>query len=98
VECAQALARRILKEAKRERDAWLRHAFRLATARQPDNVELKSLQDLFVRVEKIYAEDDDRAAELAGKDMPLDVARSEAAALVVVARVVLNLDETVMRP
>jgi hypothetical protein len=98
VECAQALARRIFKEAKREREAWLRHAFRLATARQPDNVELNSLQDLFARVEKIYAEDDDRAAELAGKDMPLDVARSEAAALVVVARVVLNLDETVMRP
>jgi hypothetical protein len=98
MECAQGLARRVFKEAKRERDQWLRYAFRVATARTPDDAELKSLRELFERVEKVYAEDDKQALELAGKDMPLDVARSEAAALVVVARVALNLDETVMRP
>lgn len=97
VECAQGLARRTLKEAKPETAERLRHAFRLTLARLPADDELKALTDLFKAVEKIYAEDDESAAKVAGKDMPLDVARSESAALVIVARAILNLDEVIVR-
>lgn len=97
VECARALSRRAMKEAKAERDEQLRHAFRLCTARLPDDAELKSLRKLYDRAEKVFAEDNARAGEVAGADLPLEAERSVAAALVVVARVILNLDETIMR-
>jgi hypothetical protein len=58
---------------------------------------MKEMRQLLERVEKAFTEEADRAAEVAGKDMPLDIARSEAAAFVVLARVVLNLDETIVR-
>lgn len=97
LECARGLARRVMKEAKRERDEQLRYAFRLSTARLPDDAELKSLRALYEKAEKIYAEDNATAGDVAGADLPLDVERSSAAALVVVARVILNLDEAIVR-
>jgi hypothetical protein len=58
---------------------------------------LKSLRTLFEKAEKIFADDNTRAGEVAGPDLPLEADRAVAAAFVVVARVVLNLDETIMR-
>jgi mono/diheme cytochrome c family protein len=96
VECSRALARRVMKD-RRTRDEQLRHAFHLCTGRLPDDSELKSLRTLHDRAEAVYAEDNAVAGDVAGADLPLDVERSTAAALVLVARVVLNLDETIVR-
>jgi hypothetical protein len=104
VEAAQALARRVMAECPGDNAARVRYVFRLCLAREPDLMETRRLVTLFEQQRERFESAKDRAVTLIGAaegkkpDTPrarADVA--ERAAWTVVARVVLNLDETITR-
>jgi hypothetical protein len=97
VESAQAFARRVLKEGGAEDRERLNYAFRLATARTPSPVEAGVLLELLAKEEKRIAEGWVSAQEIAGKAPTGEIAPTRVAAWTVVARVVLNLDETITK-
>ena len=72
----------------------IRRGFRLVLIRHPEQPELDRLEDLYRQMSDEYANDTESANEL------LKSARRETgdAALVTVANVLLNLDETMTRP
>ncbi len=97
VECAQALARRVLAECKADTPARLRHAFRLCTARTPTASELTRLGMLYDELHALCAADIRGAKKLAGGRVPEGTSVAATAAWVAVARTLLNLDEVVTR-
>ena len=97
VESAQAFARRVLKEGGAEDRERLDYAFRLATARTPSPAEADVLLELLAKEEKRIAEGWVSAQEIAGKAATGEIAPTRVAAWTVVARVVLNLDETITK-
>jgi hypothetical protein len=82
-EFAGALAERVRKEAPAGTAARIEHAFRLCTARAPGPAERARLQELYER-------------QLGAATAPDDAGREQEAWLTV-ARVLLNLDETITR-
>jgi hypothetical protein len=97
VESAQAFARRILKEGGADDRQRLDYAFRLATARIPAPAEAGVLLELLAKEEKRIADGWVSAQEIAGKAATGEVPPTRVAAWTVVARVVLNLDETITK-
>jgi hypothetical protein len=106
VEAAKALAIRLMTEVvevDRDRDeveSKLHAAFRWSLARAPRESELELLSELFRDHEAQFREDQEGAEELLGTgQLPVtdDVDRATLAAWTSVARVVLNLHETVTR-
>jgi len=103
LETARALARRALVEAGPDDAARLRHAFRLCVAREPTQREVDVLHGLLIAEARRFAEGQgDPLALLGAKpeqppELPAGVDVSTAAAWTVVARVLLNLDETITR-
>jgi hypothetical protein len=93
-ECAQALASRVLREGGPDDPARLAHAFRLVTARPPAERERALLGRLLARQKEALAS---TPAEVKGLTPPGLPATAESAAWVQVARVLLNLDETITR-
>ena len=87
MECARALARRMAEEESL--NGQLTVGYRLAAGVECDVERLAELKRLFEETAAEYREDQDAAAELG--ESP------EEAALVVVASVLLNLDEVVMK-
>jgi mono/diheme cytochrome c family protein len=107
-ECAQGLARRLVKEAtpdggassdsKTLRGARLRYVFQVCLARAPEADELVELNDLFDQQQKLCAADTKAAAALIGtSEKPEGVSVPELAAWVVVSRTLMNLDEFIVR-
>jgi mono/diheme cytochrome c family protein len=104
-EYAYGLAARLLRETQPSGDAQVRHAFRVCLGREPAGPELRRLTAFLARQEARYAEDTAAAAELltgggpAGKELneAADVPTGQKAALVLLARVLLNLDEVITR-
>jgi hypothetical protein len=102
VESAQALAARALKEGgptDRERAAY---AFRLCTARVPSQAEIDVLLALLAKEDRRLADGWLSALDLAGLKtgaaaVPGDSTPRRLAAWSVVARVILNLDETITK-
>jgi hypothetical protein len=100
VECAAALARRMMSEVNSsDRDRAI-HGFRLCVARMPSEVEIKLLLLLYQENVEKYRRDPAAAKAMAanGLEAPpqwLDVA--ELAAWTVVSNVLLNLDETITK-
>ena len=100
VECARALAVRIVREGgarDEERIAW---AWQQATSRAPDDREIAVLLELLIADRAHFQSEPDAAARLAKSGQftwPDDVALAELAAWTGVARAVLNLHETVTR-
>lgn len=106
VECAQALARRTLGEAKSSDGARLEYAFRLCVARSPSAEELAELARFYVaQKERIAAGwiDARQISGLAGEEaltpdkIPGGATPTELAAWTAVSRVLLNLDETITK-
>ena len=96
VEAAQALARRIIREAGAEPAERIRRAYELTLARPPQDAELDALLALYEDVRARYAQDPSAAGEMATDPLgplPDDLAAEEAAAWTVVSNVVMNLDE-----
>ena len=103
LECARALALRAIQEGGGSDQERLTHAFRLCTARPPDAAELGELQALLAKQRQRIADGWLDAAELAtGKrepitKLPAGVTPAQWASYTVVARVLLNLDETITK-
>ncbi len=100
VESSRAFAERILKKAKgaeKERIVW---AYRQAVSRPATDAEVDVLTKLFQKHRKEYAADATAAQKVLAvgeKPMPKDVDAVELAAWTSVARVILNLYETITR-
>jgi mono/diheme cytochrome c family protein len=97
VEFAQALAARVLKEAPGDDAARVDHAFRLCTGRRPADDERQTLLTLLDRQAAAFTAAPEEASLLAGKLVPPGTDVNRFAAWTIVARVLLNLDETITR-
>jgi mono/diheme cytochrome c family protein len=97
VECARGLAARVLRERAESDDRRLSYAFRLCCGRAPEKAELAVLTNMLNRQRKRFTSPGAKPEDLATGAMSSGVAASEAAAWVAVARVLLNLDETMTR-
>jgi len=103
-ECARALAQRTLSEAPADDPQRIVHAFRLCVSRPPSEVECQTLLDLLGKQRERIAEGWLNVREIAtgenalpGK-LPPGATPADLAAYTVVARVILNLDETITKP
>jgi hypothetical protein len=95
VECAQALARRIVREGGDDTPARLRWALNLVLCRPPDDAQVEALQKLLDAELAEYRADSVAAKKLAVSDtqpLPNGGDPAELAAWTVVANVLLNLD------
>jgi hypothetical protein len=99
IEAAQALARRMTAAGSTPAERAI-HGFRLCVARPPNESELQQLTDLYQRARREFASDAEAAKKMATE--PLGQAPEEAdvidlAAWTVVANVLMNLDEMLMK-
>jgi hypothetical protein len=100
VEAARVFAQRVLREGGDGFDARLRFAFRQALSRGPRADEADVLAKLYEQQLSQYRADAKAADELLSVGeypVPQDADRAQLAAWTGVARVILNLHETIMR-
>ncbi|MBI2823395.1 MAG: PSD1 domain-containing protein [Planctomycetia bacterium] len=106
VECARALARRTLAESEKTDDARLRYAFRLCVARPPSSEETAALSKFYEQQKERVAAGwvnawqlvaDKEADAVTPPAVPEGATPTELAAWTAVARVLLNLDETITK-
>jgi len=103
VECAQALARKIVAEGGTTDASRINYAFRRVLARQPGEEEKQELLSLLEKQKQRIAEGWLNPNEIAtGKTelasgLPAGATPAQLAAYAVVARVLLNLDETITK-
>jgi hypothetical protein len=90
-EAAQAMAQRILRQGGATAAAKAVFAFRLATGRRPDAIELKSLEAAFQKELDYFKRNTDEAKSIAGRPDP------ELAGWTMVSNALLNLDETLTK-
>ena len=102
-ECARSLARRALEGDATADEQRLTFAFRCCVGRPPSAAECQELGRLLDKARSRIAEGWINAGEIAtGKNelpeqMPAGVTPAQLAAYTVVARVLLNLDETITK-
>jgi hypothetical protein len=100
VECAQALARRCLEHGGNDAER-IRYAVRLCLGRTPEPREMQELSDLLRREKDYIGEGWVDTPALGNKNKtespPKGTTPTELAAYTVVARVLLNLDETITK-
>jgi hypothetical protein len=99
MECAQALARQALA-AKGGNEERVRYAFRRVLSRPPTEAESKELLDLLADQQEHIAGGWVDTRSLAGdgiSDLPDGTSPTQLAAWTTVARVLLNLDETITK-
>jgi mono/diheme cytochrome c family protein len=103
MEAAQALARKTIEQGGGTDDERIAYAFRSCVSRAPDDAEMSELKSLLQRQKDYIAEGWVNASELATgqteppKKLPGKSNPTELAAYTVVARVLLNLDETITK-
>jgi len=103
VECARALALRVVREGGANDDARIAFAFRLCTARKPTKREAEVLLGLLTDQTKRFSADGADPWQLAAGDpkhppaLPEGVVPAQLAAWTAVSRVLLNLDETITK-
>ena len=99
MESAVALARRTLIESGPGDEARAQHAFRLVVGRTPDREELAVLLQLARKQRDRYTRGQLDPAELLPPDVapPLGASVVDWSALTIVARAILNLDETITK-
>jgi hypothetical protein len=96
VEAAQAFALRLLKDVPDDQ-ARLRRGFRLCVAREPDGFERQTLlQTLKAEMARFSTKPQDAKA-LMPSNPPAGIEPIQFAAWFGIARVLLNLDETITR-
>jgi hypothetical protein len=99
VECAAGLAKRMMTEGGDGADARIAHGFRICTARRPKPGEAKRLAEFHAEARRRFAEDPYAADSLVtrGRVAALGLDRTDLAAWIAVANVLLNLDETLTK-
>lgn len=96
VEAAQALGKRIATASGSTADK-MRYGFRLCLARQPRPTELRRLTSFYDQAKAEYIAKPEKAKEMAGAASE-KIEITDLAAWAAVGNVLLNLDETLMRP
>lgn len=96
-EAAQAMARRVLAERQGTDRDRLAYALRLCIAREPSSPTLDRYQRLLDASREWYAAHPSDATALCGRHAATDVAVEESAAWVATVRMILNLDEFIVR-
>ena len=100
IEMAKALSHRTL-DASNQLNEQLIHAFRLCVARQPSDLEIETLQRLYIAELERYRKDSEAVKQLAAGygniNAITDEDRLHWAAMTSVANALLNLDETITR-
>jgi hypothetical protein len=103
VEAAQAMALRVLNEPLADDNARIDYAFRLCVSRLPNTVERTSLLNLLRSQRERLKKGELKASDIAFSTytkpatIPADATPNEIAAWAIVARVLLNLDETIAK-
>jgi mono/diheme cytochrome c family protein len=103
LECARALGQKALREGGATDDARLGYAFRRCLARQPSPRETAALRKLLDRQMLRFGDGKENPWDLAAADptqppeLPAGTTPSQLAAFTAVARVLLNLDETITK-
>ncbi|MCB0188871.1 MAG: DUF1553 domain-containing protein, partial [Caldilineaceae bacterium] len=100
VEAARVFAARILHEPGKTDSERIAEAWQLAVSRQPDDEEQQLLQRLLTDSRQLYSQDKEAAEKLVAiGQAPLegDVDVAELAAWTMLARTLLNLNETITR-
>ena len=111
VECAQALARRLIADQTEKlvaadgtgggdetvEDAQVRYAFRLCLSRDSSEAEHARIKNLYKEARAEFEKDEATAKKVAGDTSSVNVSAVEAAAWTIVARGMLNLDEFITR-
>ena len=103
LECARALSLLTLNEGGSDDGSRLTFAFRRCVSRPPSDTEREMILKLLNQQRTKFAQPDAKPWELAANDpnipptLPSGVTPADAGAWTVVARVLLNLDETVTR-
>jgi hypothetical protein len=100
MEAAQALALRVWKEGGKDDRSRLNYAFRLCAGRRPDSFELRHLLALLRDQQKTFRGQTAAAVYVSSADLnkiPEGIDLHEIAPWTIVARVLLNMDETVTR-
>lgn len=100
VEAARAFAARVMREGGEQTDARLEFAFRVALQREPRPQEIEVLTQLYAKHLEQYQADPASAAQIidvGDSPTPTDLPAAELAAWTSVARVILNLHESIVR-
>ncbi len=100
MEAAQGLALRVWKEGGSDDRSKLRFAFQLCTSRQPDQLEEQELLAMLQKEYENFQGKTAMAVYVSAADLdniPPDIDLHKVAAWTMVARVLLNLDETITR-
>ena len=95
-EAAQSMARRVLQQ-QGEDDDRLVYALRLCTVRSPSERQLVRFRDLLAACRKYYGQHPDDAKALTKRHMADGATVEENAAWVATVRMILNLDEFIVR-
>ncbi|MEM7233158.1 MAG: DUF1553 domain-containing protein [Planctomycetota bacterium] len=99
VEAAQGLGRLMVRNGETV-DSRIEYGFRRCLSRLPSTIEAQKVKELFERVRKKFSIDVDAAMKLATQPigaLPKGASAVEMASWTVVASVLLNLDETLMK-
>jgi hypothetical protein len=96
---ARALAQRMMKEGGTDVKTQLLYGFRLCTSRHPKADELERLLALYEQQLKLYQNDENAALKLTRRQpsASMNALPAELAARLIVANVLLNLDETLTK-
>jgi hypothetical protein len=97
VRCARALALRTTVDGGADPGDRIRYAFRLCVARAPEPGEVDDLMELYQRTRHLYFQSAGPAVRVAGENVLRELPAPDGAALTVVARALLNLDEVITR-
>ena len=100
VEASRILAERMMKEGGLDVEARIIFAFRLATSRSPNAVELGELVDLYDQQVQYYSQTPEASVALFSIGDSLvdsDIDNIKLAASTIIASTIINLDETVRK-
>jgi mono/diheme cytochrome c family protein len=100
VEAAQALGLRVWKNGGADDRSKMTYAFRLCVSREPDQFEMQKLMELLEDQKKYFDGRTSAAVYVTATDpnrMPEDIDLHKVAPWTMVARVLLNMDETITK-
>ncbi len=96
-EAARELAARIEREGGADADSRISYGMLLCVARRPNSEELSRLKSFFELERSRFARDPESARKTVGSGKPTTKTDSERAAWIMIANVLLNLDETLTK-
>ena len=96
-EAAQALGRRLIAMAQADDKLRIRRGFQLCLVRPPSAAEMEVLLELLTSTRQWYQSRSEEAVQRIGNYAVADIPDSETASWIAVARVMMNLDEMIVR-